>query len=236
MQILRFSDQASFVQASLDRVRSCVRKNPQAVIGLCGGSTPISLYKAMAHDDSVDYSSVIFFLLDERYVPRDHPDSNQRMVSDSLFSGRFTDANFLAPNIVLLLDECIQDYQKRLMKELPQNDEGVIDCDLIIIGMGNDGHITSLFPPLSDAAFGPMTVMHTTTNSFAVHDRVSVTIPLLVAVKERIFLITGQEKSELLETMQYAPIDPRQYPAQALFDERTTWMVQKINGIDVLPY
>jgi 6-phosphogluconolactonase/glucosamine-6-phosphate isomerase/deaminase len=69
------------------------------------------------------------------------------------------------------------------------------------------------------------TVIHTTTDRFAVHDRISTTLPFLLKAKKRLFLISGEKKNTLLKKMQSEMEDASLYPAQYLFDDRTTWMV-----------
>ena len=91
--------------------------------------------------------------------------------------------------------------------------------------MGPDGHIASLFPPLEPSAFGPAKVIHTTTEKFAVRDRISVTLPFLEFAAKRVFLITGADKRALLSKMQEENQDASLFPATALMDERTTWVV-----------
>jgi 6-phosphogluconolactonase/glucosamine-6-phosphate isomerase/deaminase len=97
--------------------------------------------------------------------------------------------------------------------------------DIVVLGMGDDAHIASLFPPVSPEAFGPALTLHTETERFAVKDRITVTFPVLLAAKKRIFLITGKEKQALLKKMQTVNEDVSLYPAQYLFDERTIWVV-----------
>jgi len=156
-------------------------------------------------------------LLDERHVPADHEDSNLRMIKETLLTREAASAMCIAPDTSLPLAECVQDYEQKL--------HGMTSSDLVIIGMGDDGHITSLFPPVSAEAFGPQHVIHTQTERFAVRDRISTTFPILLQATRRLFLITGEKKAELLKKMQCDAEDVSLYPAQYLFDERTTWMV-----------
>jgi 6-phosphogluconolactonase/glucosamine-6-phosphate isomerase/deaminase len=138
------------------------------------------------------------------------------MIRETLLTRAGGEATLLAPETSLPLDACVGAYEKQLQGIKP---------DLVIIGMGDDGHIASLFPPLPPEVFGPTNVIHTTTDTFAVRDRISVTLPLLVSSKRRLFLITGPKKAALLQTMQQASEDVSLYPAQYFFDERSTWFV-----------
>ncbi len=125
-------------------------------------------------------------------------------------------AKLLVPDTTRSIADCTTDYASMLKDMEP---------DLVILGMGPDGHIASLFPPLSDHAYGPADVIHTTTDRFSVSDRITVTLPVLDRAKNRLFLITGAEKKALLKKLQIDNIDVALQPAGALSDERTTWIV-----------
>jgi 6-phosphogluconolactonase len=190
------------------------RKEGTMTIGLSGGSTPAPLYTALGHRSDLPWERVRFFLVDERYVPADHADSNQRLVRSTLLAVH--DAELLAPDTTLDLAQCVQQYDQQLSTIVP---------DLVILGMGDDGHIASLFPPVSPGAFGSQTVIHTTTDRFAVHDRISVTLPFLESAGERLFLISGEKKIALFRSQEHENQDPSMFPAHALFDQRTTWLL-----------
>ncbi len=224
MQVISLPSEEAFIETALEHVRATVQRHPSACIGLSGGSTPRPLYAALAAEKSLDLSRVTFFLLDERYVPADHPESNQAMVRALLCSAGGQSARLLAPRVDLPLMECIADYAEQIESHLPNDAQGALQMDCAILGMGPDGHITSLFPPLTEEAFGPKSVIYTTTDQFAIHDRISLTLPLLINAKERLFLITGKEKIDLLTQMQNSTVDVSRYPAQALCDDRTTWI------------
>jgi 6-phosphogluconolactonase len=184
-------------------------------IGLSGGSTPRPVYEALAQSADIDWSRVTVFLIDERHTPSDAPESNQRMIRETLLLGPAAAAKTIFPDTSLPVEACVADYDRRI---------GQLQPDLVILGMGEDGHIASLFPPLPEEAFGPGNVIHTTTDQFAVHDRISVTLPVLKKASQRIFLIAGEKKRTLLEEMQKTKGGVGTFPAKGLFDDRTTWI------------
>lgn len=188
----------------------------QVLIGLSGGKTPVPIYSALSKESMIAWERTLFFLTDERYIDSKSPESNQQMVWSTLLVNEGARARTLFPNTALPLADTVSSYNDRLRDMKP---------DIVILGMGEDGHIASLFPPLPKEAYGPQKVIHTTTDVFTVHDRISVTLPFLISASHRLFLITGAEKAKLLETMRNAPEDFDRYPAQYLFDERTTWLV-----------
>ncbi len=220
MDILKTSSSAEFittaVQCLTDAILVLQRDGKTVTIGLSGGSTPKPVYEKLSVEKKIDWSRVCFFLLDERYIAFDHADSNVKMIRETLLRNEAATASFLVPDTTLPLTECIAQYDKKISTLQP---------DLVVLGMGPDGHIASLFPPVPSEAFGPANVIHTTTDRFAVHDRISVTFPVLEAAKKRVFLITGSDKSALLERMKDGNQDASLFPASALMDERTTWVV-----------
>ena len=188
-----------------------------AKIGLSGGSTPKPVYSMLATDQHIRWNHVSFFLVDERYVPPIHKESNTAMIQSTLLTREAAHCDLIRPRTELILPECIRDYGEQIKK--------IHAPDLVILGMGDDGHIASLFPPIPPEAFGPDAVIHTTTDRFAIRDRISVTFPTLLRAQKRVFLITGDAKFKLLKKMQSDNEDVSMYPAQYLFDERTTWVV-----------
>lgn len=198
-------------------ITNAIDANGSASVGLSGGSTPKPVYTMLAADQQVAWQKVTFFLTDERYTPATHEDSNQHMIRSTLLTREAAHAAFLAPRTELLLPHCMQNYSEAIAP--------IQHPDLVILGMGDDAHIASLFPPVSPEAFGPETVIHTETDRFAVKDRISVTFPVLLRAEKRVFLITGDAKKKLLRKMQENNEDVSMYPAQYLFDERTTWIV-----------
>ena len=219
MKIVECATAEEFLRVAVEHISSCIRDaaaKGKVTVGLSGGSTPQPVYRAMAADASVAWKNVRFFLLDERFVPADHADSNQRMVRATLLQNAAAGAEFLAPDTAKPLDACMDAYAAHIKDFIP---------DLLILGMGPDGHVTSLFPPLPAEAFGPSPVIHTTTDRFAVRERISVTLPMLESAKKRVFLITGADKKALIKKMQMDSIDVTMLPAGAFTDDDTEWIV-----------
>lgn len=220
MDITHFKTTEDFVRQSAKWIGSALRiqieAHGSATIGLSGGSTPRPVYALLATDQSVAWDTVTACLLDERYVPDTSPDSNRHMLEETLFTRAAEHVKKIMPNTALPLDECIADYEKAI---------AALSLDIAIFGMGEDGHIASLFPPLEPEAFGPAAVIRTVTDHFAVRDRISMTLPVLQRAKQRLFLISGDKKKALLEKIQHESADASLYPAQYLLDEHTTWFV-----------
>ncbi|CDI75554.1 Glucose-6-phosphate dehydrogenase, putative [Eimeria praecox] len=197
---------------------------------------------------AIDFSRVSFFLVDERYVPPTHPKSNVRLVMEELFgqevwsdqeaggamsfrptaySWPHPDFDFSFPDTSLPLEQCIKKYRESLSNLLWRHG-GV---DLLLLGMGDDGHIASIFPPLSttqyEAATCPSTiVVHSTTDRFDVHDRISVTLQLLAGASRKVFLIKGESKLDTWFRMESSPEQsPLMFPAIEVINSGGSYVV-----------
>lgn len=191
-------------------------KDSRLLLGLAGGSTPKPVYEALSKSKKVDWSKIDVFLVDERYVPPDHPESNQKMIREAL------KRNITAPNTLLPVDLVADTYEKTLSALFSFG--GTM---LHILGMGEDGHIASIFPGDRKAIMErERIVIRTRTDVFAIHDRITVTLPVLWKADERVFLIGGEKKYEILKRMDAEPIDLLKYPAQEFLGESTTWIVR----------
>ncbi len=208
MKIIHSSTNEEFLSAATKFILNEIKSGART-IGLSGGSTPKPVYELLSKEN-IPWDALTFFLLDERYIAADSEKSNRKMIQEAM-----PKAHLLAPNTSLPIADCIKKYGEIFEK---------IEPDLVILGMGLDGHIASLFPPVPVEAFGPASVLHTVTDRFDIRDRITVTFPVLENAKKRLFLITGEEKKKLLQKMQDDMQDPINCPAVALFDEKTTWI------------
>lgn len=197
------------------RVRRAIDTRGRCVIGLSGGSTPKPVYELLGSDTSIDWAKVGIFLYDERYIPAADANSNQRLVRETLLkAARIPEVQCVFPDTMLPLDACLRDYSVRVKAlwndHLP---------DIGILGMGDDGHIASLFPPLSDLALSDERfVLHTTTERFAVKDRLTLSLNVVSAAQSHTFLFTGQAKFDVWNDMLQSPEDERRWPAKRVID------------------
>ena len=197
------------VETLAERIRQNIDEYGQAIVGLSGGSTPKPIYEALGKEE-IDWGKVTLFLVDERYVPADHKDSNQKMIRETLMkSALIPDARVVFPDTTRSINDCVDDYEQRLALVLAQ---GI--PHIVTLGMGDDGHIASLFPPVGDAAFSDRLVIHTQTENFAVRDRISTTMVVIGSAERKIFFLKGAEKKKVWETMEHS-FDITRWPAVA---------------------
>lgn len=171
--------------------------NPVHIV-LAGGSTPANLYKLLARVDGVRWENVHFWFGDERTVPGDHDDSNYKMAMETFL------AEISAPegNIHRMRgedspEEAAEAYAALIRSLVPHNDDGIPVFDLILLGMGDDGHTASLFPGTEALAEQSEIVV---ANEVPQQDtvRITLTYPVLNAARNVLFLVTGEGKAEAL--------------------------------------
>lgn len=185
-----------------------------AILGLSGGSTPKAIYEALGKEKGVDWTKVWIFLVDDRYAPRDNPNSNQFLLDATLLKNApIPNSHLVVPDTSLPLPQCIDLYERHLADLLKKSPP-----DIITLGMGDDGHIASLFPPVGDEAFGKRLVINTTTEKFTVKQRISVTAPVLRQARHSVFLLKGSDKKTVWETMEKSVEDAKRWPAKIVLE------------------
>lgn len=224
--IIRCTSDPSFINECVahieDEILKSITQGKTFVLGVSGGSTPKPIYHALANSTRINWSNVEVFLIDERYVAPDHTESNQRMIRDALITpAGIQKEHYHVPNTLMSLPGCIEDYKERVLRlfqrQVPQ---------LLLLGMGEDGHIASLFPGDKSALHErSQTILHTTTEMFAVRDRLTVSLPIIRSADKRIVMMKGEKKRALLERMIVSPDNQLLWPAQEFLNEGTTWIV-----------
>lgn len=192
-------------------INAAILEKGKCIMGLSGGSTPRPVYEALGKSKEVDWSKLWIFLADERYVSTESNDSNTKIVCDTLLAGASIPPMQWKYPADLPLEEWQQEYEETLADLLQGGWP-----DVIVLGMGEDGHIASLFPPVTGAALGPDLSVHTTTDRFAVHDRISVTMPVLCNAKQKVFLLKGEDKKTVWEYMLNSNEEEDRWPAKAV--------------------
>lgn len=196
-----FPSSAQLFEAAADEffrvIYDAIKAGDVCRIALSGGSTPKSLYTLIAdrvdqgRARGIDWARVHLFFGDERCVPPDHPDSNYRMVKQSLFVHGLTAAVHRVAG-ELPPEEAAARYEEELREEFGN---GVPKFDLIILGLGPDGHTASLFP--ASAALNDRTrwVAANYVEKFKSW-RITFTYHVLNSATEDLFLVAGNEKAD----------------------------------------
>ncbi len=174
-------------------VSKAIEEKDQAVIALSGGSTPKQFFELLAEADLL-WEKVYITLVDERWVDAEHSDSNEYLVRHSLMKGKASKANFIG-----LKDgeDTVMDALKTCKKNLQQLHD---DFDLVILGMGEDGHTASFFPgakELSSALSSDETCVAITPPK-AKYKRITLTLSRLLKSKNIFLHIEGSKKFKVL--------------------------------------
>ncbi len=144
-----FKDGAALAEALADRVSAAladaVAARGKATIAVSGGSTPKAFFKSLSTRD-IDWAKVTITLVDERFVPADNPRSNHLLVAENLLQGKAQAANFLP----LYRQADSADEAAKIVSR--DADALGAPFDVVILGMGTDGHTASFFPGGSNLA------------------------------------------------------------------------------------
>ena len=172
-------------------------------IALAGGNTPRALYELLSSDayaGDVDWQHVNFYFSDERAVPLDHEQSNFRMAHEAMLDKLSIPATNIFPLIPDLdnLENSAQHYEKILRRELPQSSDDLPVFDLILLGMGADGHTASLFPDTDILANETDLVSKVYVEKLKTW-RVSFTLPLINNAAHIAILVAGDDKAGKLK-------------------------------------
>jgi 6-phosphogluconolactonase len=223
-----FADAAAVARAAAEY---WVNLAPRSV-ALSGGSTPRVLYELLADPNEpfrarLAWDETHFFFSDERHVPPDHPDSNYRMVNEALFSR----VPLPPQNIHRVLAEnpnaaeAAENYEADLYKFFG----GAIPAfDLVLLGLGEEGHTASLFPHSPALKETKRLVVAPWVEKLKTY-RITMTLPVLNNGKSVMFLVTGASKAEILRTVMNTDPNPDLYPAQAISPTNgaVSWLVDE---------
>jgi 6-phosphogluconolactonase len=191
------ADAATFI---LEQARKAIADRSEFRIALSGGSTPAPVYARIAAEaDDLPWESVLFTFGDERCVPPDDPQSNFRMARENLF----VPAAVPEKSIMRMRGEidpqiAAQEYEQQLDAIATARGEPIYQHDLILLGLGDDGHTASLFP--GTAALEDMTRCVEANfvpklNAW----RLTFTYPLINHARHILFLVGASKNPELIE-------------------------------------
>ena len=197
-------------------------------VALAGGDTPRRVYELLATErfsSRVEWSQVHLFFGDERSVPPDHPDSNYAMAYESLISK----VPIPAKNVHRIIGEGNPNEDARAYEnQLRTFFAGLAwpRFELVLLGMGEDGHTASLFP--NSAALREVSRwVVPTKNEQSGQDRITLTVPVFNHARRVVFLVSGTKKAQRLKEVLRPEPGSEQLPAQAIspVDGSLEWLV-----------
>ncbi len=199
-------------------------------VALAGGSTPRGAYELLGTDEfkgRVDWSGVHLFFGDERMVPPDSPESNFRMVSDALISRvPLPPANVHRINGETTPEESTESYEAELKRFFGRTDWPRFD--LVLLGMGDDGHTASLFPG-SDVLNETTKWVVATRHPESQQLRITLTPPVFNHASGVTFLVTGEKKAAPLERVLHGDAANEELPARKIRPVNGTieWLIDR---------
>lgn len=232
MEIIVHEDRDHLAESAADLIVEAIgAADGRLSLGLAGGSTPIDTYRRL-NDREAEWKKVDAWMSDERWVPLDHPECNGHQAATALID--HVGARFHRPRWAPWLTpaEAAADFEEVLHALHPDG-----RADLILLGMGDDGHTASLFPHTS--------ALHAPPDRWFVDnhvpqldtDRLTTTYTFLWAAHRVVFLVAGTGKAEALARVVDPEADPEELPAAAVMngESHVTWLVDQAAATNLSP-
>jgi len=227
--------QELFAAAADEVLRSAteaVTQRGRYTIALSGGSTPRNLYTLLATNarNAMPWDRTFFFWGDERHVSPADPESNYRMVEESMLSK----APVPAGNVFRVAAEnpdatAAADAYEKTLKSFFALEAGQLPrFDLILLGLGPDGHTASLFPGTAALREESRLVVANWVEKFKT-SRITFTLPVLNAARCVAFLVSGTDKAPALHAVLETDAPGEQYPSKLVHptDGKLIWMIDR---------
>ena len=209
-----------------------VAQRGRFTIALSGGSTPKNLFNLLATNARtvLPWDRMFFFFGDERHVPPTDPESNYRMADESLLSkvpvppGNVFRVAAENPDAAAAAEA----YEKTLQRFFALSPGQFPVFDLILLGMGPDGHTASLFPNTAGLQEKSRLVIANWVEKFKT-SRITLTLPVLNAARCVTFLVSGTDKAPALHAVLEGDAPGEQYPSKLVrpTDGKLIWLVDR---------
>jgi 6-phosphogluconolactonase len=236
VELRRLTTPQDLFQAAAEEVlraaTHAVEERGRFTIALSGGSTPKSMYTLIAANASatLPWDRMFFFFGDERHVPPDDPDSNYRMVKESLLStAAIPPANvFRVPAENPDADAAAEMYEQTLRNFFALAPGEFPRFDLILLGIGPDGHTASLFPETAALQEKTRLVVANWVEKLNT-SRITLTLPVLNHARCVAFLVSGIDKAAALHEVLEGKAPAEKYPSKLVqpSDGKLIWFVDR---------
>jgi 6-phosphogluconolactonase len=219
-ELIVVSEPADLVQPAAEWLRlevtRAIAERGSCAVGLAGGRTPEPIYRALASGSGVDWRRVDVFFGDERAVPPDHADSNYRMVRQALLSLVPIPASQVHRMEAERPDReaAAREYERALPPRL----------DVLVLGMGPDGHTASLFPG-SAALDERRRLVVPVVGAKPPVERLTITPPVIEAARKVAVVATGEDKAAMVARAIEGLIAPKAVPVQLA--RRGVWFLDR---------
>lgn len=218
-----FDDRQAMAEAMADDIadllRAAIDDRGRASLAVSGGSTPGAMFRCLS-EQRLGWDRVTVTLVDERWVPPDADDSNERLVRTALLQGPAAAARFVGLKNPAATPEDGLAETERALREVPR------PFDVMVLGMGDDGHTASLFPgaaELGAALSPPATAPAPACASVrppSLQPRMTLTLPAILDSRHILLLLAGRNKWDIYKRA-LAGTDATAMPIRAVF-ARTT--------------
>lgn len=199
-------------------------------IALSGGDTPKPVYRLLAREPRIDWDRVHVFWGDDRHVPPGHPESNFGMAMDTLLSK----VSIPLDNVHRMRTEkqdaerAAEEYEWTLRSAFGLEEGEWPRFDLVLMGIGEDGHTASLFPGSEAVRERNRLVIAPWVSSLGTF-RITLTAPVFNRAALALFLVSGEKKAEALRAVLEGDFQPDRFPAQVIRPEegKLLWLVDR---------
>jgi 6-phosphogluconolactonase len=223
-------------KAFIEAAHAAAKSKGTFSVALAGGSTPKALYALLAADESrgqLPWDKIQLFFGDERHVKPTHPDSNFRMATEAMISKvplkpeqvhRIKAEN---PDV----EQAAREYEQELRAHFHLADGEPPRFDLVLLGMGTEGHTLSLFPGTKALRDNGRLVVSNWVGKLLT-ERVTLTAPAVNGAALAMFMVAGADKSLALKAVLEGPYEPEQLPAQLIDPKngKLLWLVDETAG------
>ncbi|PSB27826.1 6-phosphogluconolactonase [Stenomitos frigidus] len=226
-------DKDALIQRSLaivvDKIQAAIAARGRCTIALAGGSTPKPLYEQLA-TQNLAWEKLHIFWGDERYVPSDHPDSNEGMARHAWLDQVAFPLTNVHPMTTANAEPAVSASQHEMeLQQFFQLQPGAYPrFDLILLGIGDDGHTASLFPHTDALQVRDRLI---TVGNKDGQPRITFTVPLINHARTVLFMVAGASKRPALAQI-FAPVaDAAIYPARLIQPEgELVWLLDQPAG------
>lgn len=218
-------DQSALVGRALDlilsKIDTAIKERGRFTIALSGGSTPKPLYEAIANQ-KLPWDKIHVFWGDERYVPADHPDSNELMARRAWLDRVDIPAANIHAIPTLEADPAVAaaKYERHLQNFFNSASGEFPALDVVLLGMGDDAHTASLFPHTEALKVSDRLITVGNKDSSI---RITLTYPFINSARSVIFVVAGANKRPALAQV-FAPVaDEFTYPSRLIQPQGELW-------------